>query len=61
MATGKPCKNTLYFGFSYSYPKNELGDPNLLHKSQQDKMKLSEKLKKISVKRILSYLKFSAI
>ena len=28
MATGKPCTNTLYFGFSCSYLKNELGDPN---------------------------------
>ena len=47
METGKPCKNTLYFGFSCSYLKNELGDPNfLLHKSdQQAKMKLSAKLK----------------
>ena len=49
MATGKPCINTLYFGFSCSYLKNELGDPNfLLHKSDQKvKMKLSAKFKKI--------------
>ena len=47
MATGKPCRNTVYFGFSRSYLKNELGDPNLLlHKSdQQAKMKLSVKFK----------------
>ena len=49
MATGKPCKNILYFCFSCSYLKNELGDPNLLlHKSdQQVKVKLSAKFKKI--------------
>ena len=28
MAIGKPCENTLYFGFSCSYLKNQLGDPN---------------------------------
>ena len=49
MATGKPCKNTLHFGFSCPYLKNELGDPNfLLHKSdQQAKIKLSVKFKEI--------------
>ena len=26
MVTGKPCKNTLYVGFSWLYLKNELGD-----------------------------------
>ena len=47
MATVKPCKNTLYFGFTCSYLKNELGDPIfLLHKSdQQAKMKLYAKFK----------------
>ena len=56
MATGKPCKNTIYFGFSCSYLKNELGDPNfLLHKSdQQAKVKLCKVLKK-TVERIQSY------
>ena len=34
MTTGNPRKNILYFGFSCSYLKNELSDPNfLLHKS----------------------------
>ena len=49
METGKPCKNTLYFGFSCSYLKNELGDPNfLLHESDQPaKIKLSAKFKEI--------------
>ena len=48
MSKGKPCKNTLYFGFNSSYLKNEYGDPNfLLHESdQQGKMKFSLKLKK---------------
>ena len=48
MVTGEPCKNTLYFRFSYLYLKNELGDPNFsLQKSdQQAKMKLSAKFKK---------------
>ena len=27
-AIGKLCKNSLYFGFSCSYLKNELGDPD---------------------------------
>ena len=40
MATRKPRKNTLYFGFNCSYLKNELSD-------QQAKMKLSAKFKKI--------------
>ena len=31
MVTGKPYKNTLYFGSSWSYLKNELGDPNFLN------------------------------
>ena len=62
MATGKPCKNTLYFGLSYSYLKNERGDPNfLLHKNdQQAKIKLCRVLKN-PVKRIQSYLKFLII
>lgn len=48
MSKGKPCKNTLYFGFNCSYLKNEHCDPNfLLHESdQQGKMKFSLKLKK---------------
>lgn len=51
MSKGKPCKNTLYFGFNSSYLKNEYGDPNfLLHESdQQGKMKFSSKLKKKSL------------
>ena len=49
------------FGFSCSYLKNGLGDPNFsLHKSdQQAKMKLSAKFKRQFVKRIQSYLKVS--
>ena len=49
MATGKPCKNNLYFGFSCPHLKNKLGDLNfLLRKSDQlAKMKLSAKFKKI--------------
>ena len=49
METGNPCRNTLYFGFSCLYLKNELGEPHfLLHKGdQQTKMKLSAKFKKI--------------
>ena len=60
MATGKPCKNTLDFGFSYSYLKNELGDPIfLLYKSdQQAKVKLSARFKKKYVEWIQSYLNF---
>ena len=48
MATGTPCKNTLYFDFCCSYLKNELGNPNfLLHRSdQQARMNLSAKFKK---------------
>ena len=45
MATQKPCKNTLYFGFSYSYLKNELADPNfLLHKWSAGKDKTLSKV-----------------
>ena len=49
MATGKPCRNTLYFRFSCSYLKNERGDPNfILYKSNQPaKMKLVANFKKI--------------
>ena len=48
MATGKPCKNTLYFGCSCSYLKNKPGDPNFFYKSdQQAKMKVSKKCNRI--------------
>ena len=48
MATGMPFKNTLYFGFSCSYLKNELGDPHflLLKSDQKIKVKLFSKFKK---------------
>ena len=61
MATGKPCKNTLYCGFSCPYLKNELGDLNflLLQSDKQAKMKLSAKFTKNPVERIQSYLKFA--
>ena len=60
METGKPCKNTLYFGFTCSYLKNELGDPNFLwHKGdQQPKMKLSAKFKEILWSRFRATLNF---
>ena len=53
-------QNTLYFGFGYSYLKNELYDPNiLLHKSdQQAKMKLSAKFKKNLWSRFRATLNF---
>ena len=59
MATEKPCKNTLHFGFSCSYLKNELGDPIfLLYKSnQQAKMKVYAKFKKILWSRFSATLK----
>ena len=49
MATGTTCKNTLYFGLSWSYLKNELGDPHflMLESDQQTKIKLSEKFQNI--------------
>ena len=48
MATVMPCKNVLYFGFTCSYLKNELGESNFLfHKRyQQAKIKLSAMFKK---------------
>ena len=51
---GKPCKKTLYFGFSCSYLKNQLGElPFLLLKSDQKaKMKLLAKFKKTSLQRL---------
>ena len=54
MATRKPCKNSLYFGFSCSYLKNKLGDPIFfLYKSdQQATMKLSLQSLNYSVERI---------
>ena len=60
MATGKPCKNTLYFGFSFSYLTKELGDPNvILHKSdQQARIKLSTKFKKILLSGFRATLNF---
>ena len=60
MATGNPCKNTLYFGSSCSYLKNEFGDPNfLLDKSdQQAKMKLSARFKNILWSRFRATLNF---
>ena len=47
VATGKPCKNTLYFVFSCLYYKNKLGDPHFLFlkSNQKGKMKLSAKFK----------------
>ena len=60
MVIRKPCKNTLYFSFSCSYLKNELGDPSLLsHKSnQQAKIKLSAKFKRILWSRFRAILNF---
>ena len=47
MATGKPCKNTTYFGFNCSYFKNERGDPHFLFLkyNQHARMKPSAKFK----------------
>ena len=60
METGKPCRNTPYFGFSCLFLKNELGEPHfLLHKGdQQTKMKLSAKFKKILWSRFRATLNF---
>ena len=46
METGKPCTNTLYFGFCCSYLKNEFGDTNilLLKSDQHGRIELSAKL-----------------
>ena len=62
METGKPCKNTLYFGFSCSY-RNELDEPNfLLHKScQHARIKLSAKFKKILQSEFRATLNFQLL
>ena len=63
METGRPCRNTPYFGFSCLYLKNELGEPHfLLHKGdQQTKMKLSAKFKKILCSGFRATLNFQLI
>ena len=63
MITGKPCKKALYFGLSFSYLKNELGEPNfLLHKSdQQARIKLSAKFKKFPCSGFRATLNFQLI
>ena len=63
MTTEKHCKNALYFGFSCSYLKNELGDRNFLsHKSDQlAKMKLSAKFRKILWCRFRATLNFQLV
>ena len=60
MVIRKPCKNTLYFSFSCSYLKNELGDPNFLtnKSNQQAKTKLSAKFKRILWSRFRAILNF---
>ena len=51
MATKNPVKNTLYFGFSCSYFKNEGGDPHFLslENNQHDALKLSAIFQKFKV------------
>ena len=57
LATGKPSKNTQYFGFNWSYLKNKLCEPHflLLESDQKAKTKLSAKFKNFG-QRIQSHL-----
>ena len=63
MATENPLENTLYFGFSCSKLKNEVGDPHflLLESNQHVAFKLFVNLKKILGSRFRATLIFQKI
>ena len=63
MATENPLANTVYFGFSCSKIKNEVGDPHflLLENNQHVAFKLFANLKKVLRSRFRATLIFQKI